>query len=202
MSGGYGDAYYYQLIANVRRFKGMSKIPQAAPSVTFKDDINDNAQRDHEGWAGCRLAETSGRNDIVSVSATFTDQGVEIRIQTKDTMLPSADEAWLNVFIDLDRNPQTGWNGFDCVVNRTRTTDGKTSIEELLPDGSTRPITHVAMKTSRNSIEIQLSGLPSAFDFSKGFDFHISDNARLGSDFYQRGDHAPNRRFNYRLQKP
>ena len=36
MKGGHGDAYYYQLISNVRRFKGARALPQAGPERTIK----------------------------------------------------------------------------------------------------------------------------------------------------------------------
>src|SRR5262249_51636441 len=59
MRGGHGDNYYYQMVANIRRYKGVRKPPAASPPKTiqipgsfrqwdsvrpeFRDDIGDAA---------------------------------------------------------------------------------------------------------------------------------------------------------------
>ena len=62
MQGGHGDAYYYQMIANIRRYKGVRPLPPVRPQpITidgrfedwaavepeFRDNIGDPVQRDH-----------------------------------------------------------------------------------------------------------------------------------------------------------
>ena len=82
MKGGHGDAYYYQLVANVRRYKGVAafpigsaprKIPPGAgPSAwadvlpDYCDDPGDATPRDHDGAGGTHYVDRSGRNDLVS----------------------------------------------------------------------------------------------------------------------------------------
>ena len=36
MTGGHGDNYYWQLVANVRRYKGASALPKASPPKTIR----------------------------------------------------------------------------------------------------------------------------------------------------------------------
>ncbi len=40
MKGGFGDNYYYQMIANIRRFKGMKASPKSTPQKAIKIDGN------------------------------------------------------------------------------------------------------------------------------------------------------------------
>jgi len=74
--GGHTDAYYYQLVANIRRFKGMRPPPPASPphrlsidgnfakwrSVRpeYRDDAFDTLPRNHPGWGSRRLPQQYG----------------------------------------------------------------------------------------------------------------------------------------------
>ena len=65
MKGGHGDNYYYQMVANIRRFKGARPIPPVEPkpiaidgkfddwagvAPEFLDAVGDPVHRDHRGW--------------------------------------------------------------------------------------------------------------------------------------------------------
>ena len=82
MKGGHGDNYYYQLVANVRRFKGAAPLPKASRvrsiaidgdfgqwndvGPEFPDDAGDTAPRDHDGAGGLHYVNRTGRNDLVA----------------------------------------------------------------------------------------------------------------------------------------
>ncbi|HSW46029.1 MAG TPA: hypothetical protein VLM89_10705, partial [Phycisphaerae bacterium] len=81
MKGGHLDNYYYQMIANIRRFKGVRKPPARSGPKTividgdfadwrdvqpeYRDDLGDTMHRDHPGYdkAG-RYVNRTGRNDF------------------------------------------------------------------------------------------------------------------------------------------
>ena len=84
MKGGHGDNYYWQLVANVRRFKGAPPLPQASRPKTIRiaggfEQWHDVAPEfaDHVGRDGAarfarrRRALTTptarGRNDLVGL---------------------------------------------------------------------------------------------------------------------------------------
>lgn len=66
MKGGYGDNYYYQMVSNIRRFKGAGSIPTteikhairvdgdfgdwASVKLVYQDDQGDVTHRKHPGW--------------------------------------------------------------------------------------------------------------------------------------------------------
>ncbi len=90
MKGGHGDNYYYQLAANVRRYKGISAIPKASSprsidldggfeswkdvAPEFLDDAGDTSPRDHDGAGGTHYVNRSGRNDLVACKVARDDK--------------------------------------------------------------------------------------------------------------------------------
>src|SRR5678809_99832 len=80
MKGGHADSYYYQMVANIRRYKGASSLPQASAPTRirvkagfeqwydvlpqFQDHIGETEPRDFPGVAGLHYRNFSGRNDI------------------------------------------------------------------------------------------------------------------------------------------
>ena len=120
-------------------------------------------------------------------------------LHTRAPLTPPSDEQWMNLFIDADLDPSTGWNGYDYLVNRERK-DGACSLEKLSPEGTTKPVAMIPMAFDNNMVELILPLLPEWKNGNFTFDFHASDNAPLDDLFYTKGDHAPDRRFNYRFQ--
>ena len=82
MKGGHGDNYYWQLVANVRRYKGVPPLPKASAPVTirleggfeqwkdvgpeFRDHVGETLPRDFDGAAGLHYTNRTGRNDLVA----------------------------------------------------------------------------------------------------------------------------------------
>jgi hypothetical protein len=203
MDGGFGDAYYYQLIANVRRFKGIPPMPEGTDVQAFTDTVGDTAHRKHEGWASETLTEQTGRNDIVSVVFKSAEGQSQVTVETRDPITAPLDDRWMLLYLDIDGSSETGWHGYDYVLNRTRPESGKTSIEKLAADGSrilvgTTPFSFVVGERSCTFT------IPKFAEFNgrRFFDIHATDNAPASTRFFLEGDHAPNRRFNYRLTVP
>lgn len=218
MEGGYGDAYYYQMMANIRRFKGTPPLPappttttisidgnfddwKAIPAGTYSDKLRDTQHRNHESWGKQTIVERSGRNDFANLRVAKQDNSVAFLIHTRAPLTTPDDTRWLNLFIDADQDPTTGWNGYDYLVNRQRK-DGKTSLEKLGRSGDTQSISDIPFAFDNNMLELSLPILPEWKGKPLAFDFHASDNAPLNDKFYTKGDHAPDRRFNFRYQTP
>ncbi|MFT6861884.1 MAG: hypothetical protein ACJAVK_000437 [Akkermansiaceae bacterium] len=213
MKGGYQDAYYSQMVANIRRYKGTPALPKPLPNQTitidgkfddwkdalrFNDPLHDTHHRDHEGWAGQTYTETSGRNDFANLRVATQKKTISFLLHTRAPLTESQGDNWMILLLDSDQNPSTGWHGYDSLLNRTRK-GSTTSLEKLDAHGKRTSTTFVPIAFDNNMLEIQIPRLPEWSD-ELAFDFHAADNAPFNEDFFTQGDHAPNRRFNYRFQ--
>src|SRR5215217_1362858 len=99
MKGGFNDNYYYQMISNIRKFKG-SRVPPvysgmnsikvdgnfkdwtSVPAV-YKDDQGDTFHRKHAGWGRYReYINNTGRNDIVEARVAVDAQYISFYVKT------------------------------------------------------------------------------------------------------------------------
>ena len=99
MRGGHTDNYYYQLAANVRRYKGVRK--PAPPSDHKTIDIGGGFDqwldvqpeyRDHQfetlprretGWGGIKLANETGRNEFVVMKVARDSESIFFYVKTR-----------------------------------------------------------------------------------------------------------------------
>ena len=222
MKGGYTDNYYMQMAENIRRYKGVRPIPVSkgfsrikidgdfsdwnAIKVEYRDAKGDTVHRDYSGYGGLHYVDNSGRNDIVTSKVAVNEDHVYFYAETADALTPSTGKNWMLLLIDADRNSNTGWYGYDYLINYS-VIDGKTTtLMHYEPDAPGGPWVQVATLNYRyrgNALEIEvprkLLGLKGdAFSF----DFHWADNPTDLKDPISlciSGDSAPDRRFNYRF---
>lgn len=198
VKGYWGDAYYWQLAANIRRFKGARPVPAvvSAPiaidgdfadwlKVTpeFRDVAGDPWRRDCEGWGHAgRYVDKTGRNDIVAAKVSRAADGVYFYVRTARTLTPPEKGDWMNLHIDADCNALTGPQGYELTVTpaqpSSRAAIGAREIELFVP-----------------------AGVFPGGRVPRQFDFKWTDNCHEKgdwTDFTLHGDAAPNDRFNYR----
>ena len=225
MLGGHGDAFYWQLIANIRRFKGVPAIPsvQSQPIIIdgkfadwtavqpeFHDDIGDPVQRDHAGWGKDNYyINRTGRNDIVAAKISADAQSIYFYVRTQSPLTPPTDPNWMLLYIDADQNAQTGWLGYDFAVRKYNPQTHQATLERHTGTGYQwgTPV-DVDFRMAGNEVELSVprAALGIAPEQS-AFDFKWADNIQQTgdwSDFTINGDAAPNDRYNYRakLAKP
>jgi len=218
MRGGHGDDYYYQLAANVRRYKGVRAVPPIVPKPIrmngrfeewkevqpeFRDAVGDTAPRSApgSGQAGSYV-NTTGRNDIVAAKVSFDAHNIYFYVRTHSKLTPHTDPDWMRLYIDADANARTGWLGYDFVVNR-KAGDRTTSLERYV-GGRTQweragTVKYVVrgneMEIAIPRVALGIRSLPVTLDF-KWAD-HCFRNGDW-TDFTLNGDAAPDDRFNYR----
>ncbi len=222
MKGGYTDNYYMQMAENIRRYKGVRSIPVTKGQtsirmngnfedwnkvkVEYRDTKGDVAHRDYNGYGGLHYVDNSGRNDIVTCKVAVDAQNVYFYAETDSALTPHTDKNWMLLLIDADHNSNTGWYGYDFIINK-KVIDGKTTL--LMSYNSGNPDDPWVEKSELkycykgNKIEI---AVPRSLLGLKGnafsFDFKWSDNPAGLTDpisLCTGGDTAPNRRFNYRF---
>ena len=220
MKGGHGDNYYYQLAANVRRYKGISAIPKASSPKSidleggfeswkdvapeFLDDAGDTSPRDHDGAGGTHYVNRSGRNDLVACKVARDDRHVFFYARTRADLTPRTGRNWMELLIDADRDPRTGWEGFDFIINRTVEADGTTWLERNVGGWRWEKVGKVRARVS--GTELQLAIPRPAIGIPEGpgglaIDFKWTDNVQHPGDildFYVSGDVAPEGRYKFR----
>ncbi|WP_234367722.1 hypothetical protein [Parabacteroides pacaensis] len=214
--GDKGDVYYLQLVDNVRKFKGMSKPEPASPPKTIRlgkkgtwDDVKpyytsykgNTLHRDCAGRYNTHYTNTSGRNDIVGAKVTHDDTYIYFYVETADKLSSYKDPNWMLLFIDVDKNKNTGWNGYDYVINRTTPDRKKVVVEKNNKDKwMWNPIGKGEYIVHNNVLEIaidkKLLGLGNTIDIEFKWNDNMQDEGNI-MDFYVNGDVAPTGRFNF-----
>ena len=219
MKGGYTDNYYMQMAQNIRRYKGARPVPVnegfrriringrfkdwEKVTVTYRDTRGDVAFRDADGYAGLHYTDSTGRNDIQESKVALTRNGkVCFYARCGSDITPSTDPGWMMLLIDIDRDTETGWYGYDFIVNKHVTGDRLTSVMRY--DGKDWvDVCNVPYSVSGPELELAIPAAALGLDGeTTGFDFKWTDNPGDLEDpisLCLHGDTAPNRRFNYRF---
>ena len=136
MKGGYTDNYYMQMVENIRRYKGVRQTPHNLRYVSepasidealkfwdsieteYRDTIGDVFHRDAIGYSGKRYVDDSGRNDFTTCKVGVDPKKIYFFAETNDNWMASSDPNWGLLFINADGDYNTGWFGYDYLVNK------------------------------------------------------------------------------------
>ena len=134
--GEHGDDYYYQLVQNVRRYKGVDgHYPNVSKRTTvaidgsftewggvspdFRHYGGNTGHRNHAGHGngGLTYINDTGRNDFVDAKVTRDKDYIYFYVETKENISPRTDGKWMRLLINIDRKWDTGWKGYDFCLN-------------------------------------------------------------------------------------
>lgn len=225
----HGDAYYYQLADFIRRFKG-APAPQAPtpPFATrdindfadwdairpvYRDTVGDPARRNEfPGFGALAIGpyegpytNLSGRNDIIEARVALDLDHVYFWARCARPITPRTDPDWMQLYINADADPQTGWEGYDFVVNRTPASAATAQLEANVGGAwQWQPAGQVAWRVSGREIQIAVPRATLGVQANPvEIEFKWFDGAPVDGDvirFTTHGDAAPNDRFNYRYR--
>jgi hypothetical protein len=219
VKGGHADNYYYQLMANIRRYKGVRKPEDNAQETgidingpfaqwqqvakTYYDHVGDVYHRNSPGnFAAGPYLNTTGRNDLVESKVTYDPENVYFHVKTAANLTPHTGKHWMLLFIDADRDHRTGWEGYDLLINESFK-NGKTSVIKRYKNGKWVDSGAASFRYEGNELMIRIPR--SLFSGKRlAFDFHWADHIqKLGDigEFLLNGDQAPSRRANYRFEE-
>lgn len=216
MKGGYTDNYFMQMVQNIRRYKGIRPAPDltghhqiqvdgdfsewTSVENVFHDHKGDTRHRNHNGYGGLTYVDDTGRNDILTSKVSFDDQTIYFYVKTNDNLTPYTDPHWMLLFLDVDRNKGTGWEGYDFIVNHEVLTDSTTTVKRWT-GRSWEDVAEISYRAIGNQMEL---AIPRSAVLLPGempeFYFKWADNIQHIDDitaFFTGGDVAPDRRFNY-----
>jgi len=215
--GNKGDVYYMQLISNVRKFKGMVSQDTVSEPKTIDLATTDSwvgvkpeyvsykgntIHRNHSGQ-GTNLiyTNTTGRNDLVSAKVARDESYIYFYVETADILTNKTGPKWMRLFIDIDRNKLTGWEGYDYIINRSSPEDSALVEQSQYSwDWTKVGSAAYAIDGKLLVLKIKRSILGVKDDMGIDIEFKWSDNMQIDGnimDFYVNGDVAPGARFNY-----
>lgn len=221
MKGGFGDNYLYQTAQNLRTYKGTRQIESAfgqwAIDITgsqgqwynvgpeYRDYQGDTTDRVSPGHVGGpengMYVNFSGRNDIVTAKVSSDSSSLYFYVECAQDITAPEGNRWMNLFIDADCNPLTGWHGYDFMINRSQS-DGWASVEKFVgTDAWAFESVGSAAYTLSGKV-LQMKVAKSLLGTGDTFDFKWADNSVPTADvmeFLDQGDAAPNGRYNYRF---
>ncbi len=221
MRGGYSDNYYMQMAQNLHRYKGVRPIPELVGlqdmpidgdfsawnkvAVEYRDTIGDTVHRDYKGYGGMQYKNDSGRNDFVTCKVAVGKDLVYFYAETNEPLTPHTGDNWMLLLIDADKNPNTGWYGYDFLINKKVVDDKTTTLMRYDPKSPDNPWVEQAQLSYRYAGKTLVVAVPRKLLGLNGkaftFDFKWSDHPADLKDpisLCLNGDTAPNRRFNYR----
>lgn len=220
MKGGHSDDYYYQLVANIRRYKGIHHPEPASVAQTidlnngfeqwdtvtpeFEDHGFDTLPRASEGnYAAGPYKDNSGRNDFLSMKVARDQRFVYFYAKTHEPITNSRGSHWMLLFINTHQAGVGNWQGYDLVVNAKVINHGKTTVMQVSGHDLSVPVT-VPMRVDGNQLMIAIPRAVLKQPAGRiSLDFHWADNiAQYGdiTEFLMHGDNAPDRRARYRYE--
>jgi hypothetical protein len=210
--------YYYQMVAHIRRYKGVRPLPpiQPAPITVdgrfddwsavgpeFHDTVGDPARRNHPGYGSAGpYTDTTGRNDLVAAKLSYDADRLYFLVRTREPLTPCSDPHWMQLFLDADCDVATGWLGYDFVVHRLPPKANVATLERWNAGCRWERVAEIEFRTAGCELELSIPRSSLGPAAVRGeLDFKWADNVQPSgdaSDFTLHGDAAPNDRFNYR----
>lgn len=218
MKNGYTDNYYMQMAQNIRRYKGVRPIPELKGlsavkidgsfeewkniKVEYRDTNGDVVHRDNNGYGGTHYKNESGRNDIITGKVMVDSEMIGFYVETAGELTSHTGRNWMLLLIDADNNPETGWYGYDYLINKRVENEHTTMLMRYNNNQEWEEVSALQYRYTGNKLELAVPRKLIGLNGSKfTFDFKWSDNPADLKDpisLCTDGDAAPNRRFNYR----
>lgn len=217
--GDYGDSYYYQLVQNVRRYKGVSKPARVSAEKTmnigsfdgwknvspdFKHYKGNTTRRNHpqHSKSGIIYTNGTGRNDLVDARVARDKDNLYFYIETAADISARTDKGWMRLFINSDREIGTGWKGYDyCLNYKNPDSDSSGTVSKCAgPEWGWTDAGKFEYAVKGNKMEIKVAKSVLGMSGKVSFEFKWSDNMQEEGnilDFYVNGDVAPGGRFNF-----
>lgn len=195
LNGGFEDNYYYQMVSNIRKFKGV------AQECSWHDDLGDTRQRNHPGFASAGpYTNNWGRNDIVSCDVSVNESNLVFSAETSETLTKPKDTTWMNLLIRNPREPGDNWEGFQF---RIRPESRTSAVFEQRVSNEWKKIADIKAACSSRKIRLSIPRDVLGKSFQT-LEFKWFDNMPEPLDildFMDHGDTAPNNRFRYVFEK-
>lgn len=221
-AGDLKDYYYYQLVANIRRFKGVNR-PQAQTGaktiditgsssqwldsniITYNHYIQNTYDRDAAGWGNLHYENNTMRNDIRTARVSYDSENLYFYVETVDALSSYTDANWMRLLLDTQEATADSkdWEEFEYILNRVSPSASEMTLERSKGGWEWETVGNVRYTVQGNVLQVEipramlgLTGDEISFNF-KWCDNNISDGDIMS--LYTDGDAAPGGRFAFRF---
>ena len=215
MKGGYNDAFYIQLIKNIRAYKGVKltgKVASTEKSIDINGDISQwdtvnskytanikSVERDHRGISPKQhYKQEAARNDVQWVKVTRDNENIYFLIACRNKIKGSG-SGYMNLFIGTGRVSDKGWNGYEYVINR-KLKNGVSEVARLNGSFGQTKCGQAQVSVSGKYMQLAVPRSVIGLEGSSEFYFKVADNiASPGDimDYYVSGKSFPLGRMSY-----
>lgn len=217
------DYYYYQLVNNVRRYKGMA-APAAVTehkTVDINGDLsvwdgadvreythyaNNTYERDADGFWTYHYTNPGIRNDIVKAKVAYDAANIYFYVETVDDITPYTDDNWMRLILDTGSATASSvdWEDFEFIVGRTTGTASTLPLERSTGGWNWQTVGNVDYTVSGNVMQVVIPrALVGMDEDSFRFNFKWADGNLADGDIlslYTDGDAAPGGRFAFTFE--
>ena len=219
MRGGFEDNYYYQMVSNIRKFKGVQQPLEVSRHWSievdggsddwedvlpeYRDAEGDTHHRNHAGYASAGpYVNDWGRNDIISCKVARDATNVYFSARTAEPLVipPKTDAGCMNLLIRFSDRDLPDWEGYHFRVVPMAAGDGLAAVCTWR-NGRWKKMMEVPFAAKGDFVEL-------AFPLGEGAEnlqtleiefkwFDHMPEPFTALDFMDHGDTAPNNRFRY-----
>jgi hypothetical protein len=151
MNGGYQDAFYIQLIRNIRKYKGVIETAETSESktidisrnisqwdgVTYTQENIDGIYPDRDSYGGAKAVhytQPAPANKLKEIKVSHDSRYLYFYIRFRDKITPfNGKDNWLNLLIGTGDPGLKNWESYEYIIG-TRYEGNKTDVGRLHND--------------------------------------------------------------------
>ncbi len=216
MNGGYQDAFYIQMIQNIRKYKGIGKQAKTGDKKTI--DIHGNiSQWDKISYCleniGCNdigrnsagaaptvhYEQAAPENVLQEVKVSNDDENIYFYIRGNKPFTVKPGNNSLNILIGTGEPGLREWECYDYIVGRDYN-NNMTDISRIAKDFSVETTGNANFASHNDVIQIQIPRSAIGLDKKEKFYFKIASGVENPSDimsYYTSGSVMPMGRLSY-----
>lgn len=218
MKGGYEDAFYIQMIQNIRKYKGIKDPGRVFQSkmininkgneqwgtvdAVYRNIDTNTYERNSYGAAKTvKYYQKKPLNNLQEIRVTHDADNFYFFIRCGENIVRKQGENnWMNLFLGIGDPTLKGWSGYDYVIGRNYQND-KVSIGKLNADYSDKKTGKAEFSLSGNVMQFKVPRkLIHAGNGCSQIYFKIADGVENSSDimnYYKTGSVMPLGRLSY-----
>lgn len=217
MKGGYEDAFYIQMVKNIRKYKGAGKAEKSGirKTININGEVkqwNDvpaigvnmhkvpNRRDNTSATPGIVYRKPATENHITDIKVTHDDINIYFFVRTKSNFTSSTGKSdWLNILVGTSEPELKNWESYEYLLGQ-KFQDGIATVGKLNSDFTTTASGAARYVQKDNILQIECSKEALGINSSNKFYFKVATGVEDPSDimsYYTSGISLPIGRLSY-----